>query len=349
MIVKNEESCLEDCLNSYKDAFDEIIVVDTGSTDSTKDIAHKFTNKVYDFSWVNDFSKARNFAFSLCNCDYIFSADADEILEPSELEKLLNLKKVIMPEVEIVTFLYKNDSNFNTSYNFKIEPRAKLYKRLRNFTWVSPIHETIRLEPLIFDSDISISHRPSSNHSKRDFDIYYKSLDTGIRFLDYAVCMFIKELFISGERSDFIKALPYLNKLARLQSYKDDTKKYIRVGLIKAYRINKDFDNFFKEVSLELCDNPCAETCLELAYYYEDKLDYEQAILWFINAANETTSIIDIHACTDRPRICLSKCYAKLANECIIANDEELASKYMDLSKEYADQAENVILPEIDT
>lgn len=79
LIVKNEESCLDRCLNSVKD-FDEIVVVDTGSTDKTKDIAKKYTDKVYDFKWCDDFSKARNFAADKCSGDWILSIDADHEL-----------------------------------------------------------------------------------------------------------------------------------------------------------------------------------------------------------------------------------------------------------------------------
>ena len=59
MIVKNEEKNLERCLSSYAPLMDEIIVVDTGSTDRTKEIAARFTEKIYDFEWINDFSKNR--------------------------------------------------------------------------------------------------------------------------------------------------------------------------------------------------------------------------------------------------------------------------------------------------
>lgn len=92
MIVKNEQSILERCLISYAGTYDELIIVDTGSTDSTKDIAHKYTDKVYDYKWCDDFAAARNYAFSLASCDYIFSADADEILDERNNQALKDLK-----------------------------------------------------------------------------------------------------------------------------------------------------------------------------------------------------------------------------------------------------------------
>ena len=81
MIVKNEQDILARCLDSYAGTYDELIIVDTGSTDNTKEIAAHYTDKIYDFEWINDFSAARNFAFSKAGCDYIFSADADEVLD----------------------------------------------------------------------------------------------------------------------------------------------------------------------------------------------------------------------------------------------------------------------------
>ena len=91
MITKNEEAFLPDCLHSVTPIADEIILVDTGSTDQTKDIATIFGARVYDFKWNDDFSNARNFSLSKANGDWIFVFDADEVLSPLDHEHLLKL------------------------------------------------------------------------------------------------------------------------------------------------------------------------------------------------------------------------------------------------------------------
>jgi len=90
MIVCNEEDNLSRCLKTVRDFSDEIIIVDTGSTDDTKQIARKFTDNVYDLKWeeedgLGNFSTARNYSISLATGDYIFWIDADEQLENGQL------------------------------------------------------------------------------------------------------------------------------------------------------------------------------------------------------------------------------------------------------------------------
>ncbi|MBF0508147.1 MAG: tetratricopeptide repeat protein [Deltaproteobacteria bacterium] len=95
MIVKNEEIMLPQCLASAKDVVDEIIVVDTGSTDRTPEIAASFGAKVYHHPWENDFSKMRNYSLSYATSDWILILDADERLEPDDHNKLRALTKLI--------------------------------------------------------------------------------------------------------------------------------------------------------------------------------------------------------------------------------------------------------------
>ncbi len=84
MIVKNEEQFLEKCLLSVKPIADEIILVDTGSTDNTKKIAQQFSAKIFDFSWNDDFAAARNESLKPATGDWILVLDADEVLNPDD-------------------------------------------------------------------------------------------------------------------------------------------------------------------------------------------------------------------------------------------------------------------------
>jgi glycosyltransferase involved in cell wall biosynthesis len=111
MIVKNEEQFLEKCLSSVKDYVDEIIVVDTGSTDSTVEIAGKFTDKIYFHPWENSFSIARNQALQYATGDWIFQIDADEELMPGSGEKLRQVTRSVIDEDIIYVKIFCSYSN----------------------------------------------------------------------------------------------------------------------------------------------------------------------------------------------------------------------------------------------
>lgn len=88
IIAKNEQKNIERCLKCLKSYMEEIIVVDTGSTDKTKAIASQYTEKVYDFPWINDFAVAKNFAISKATNPYVMIIDSDEFLESIDIKKL---------------------------------------------------------------------------------------------------------------------------------------------------------------------------------------------------------------------------------------------------------------------
>lgn len=90
MIVKNEEQNLKNCLSKVKTLVDEIIIVDTGSTDNTKTIALEFTDRVYDFQWCSDFSIARNFSISKATNHWVLVLDGDEFVENFNKQSILN-------------------------------------------------------------------------------------------------------------------------------------------------------------------------------------------------------------------------------------------------------------------
>jgi len=131
LIVKNEEKFLEQCLQSIKDLADEIIIVDTGSTDRTKEIAQRFTNKVYDFPWCNDFSAARNQSLKYAVGEWILVLDADETISQEDHHKIKEL--IINAAKEVSGFVLtqrnylqsENDLQFGSVSGMKIKGTAQ--------------------------------------------------------------------------------------------------------------------------------------------------------------------------------------------------------------------------------
>ena len=315
MIVKNEERVLARCLDSFAPLVDEIVIVDTGSSDGTKDIAAHYTDKIYDFSWIGDFAAARNFAFSKTSCDYIYSADADECIDEENAKKFLALKEAMDEQVEMVQMWYVNRHDLRTTDNFEKDLRPKLFKRLRNFVWIDPVHESVRLDPVVFDSDIEILHMPEGVHSGRDFGIFLNKLSQGEKLSKKLMHMYAQELFIAGADTDFTKAAPYFENLIYDARYGEDERMEVYCVLARAARIAKDVNVFFKWALKNISIKPCAEMCCELGRYYFEVRDYEEASVWFINAHQETEAILKADAAGKEPVRMLAECYERLAAE----------------------------------
>ncbi|GAA0755362.1 glycosyltransferase [Clostridium sartagoforme] len=107
MIVRDESKVLAKCLESIKDYNFEIVIVDTGSIDNTKEIARRYTKNVYDFKWCNDFSKAINFSISKANNKYVLVLAADEIVINLDKEQLG--KKILDRANEVGRINIKNE------------------------------------------------------------------------------------------------------------------------------------------------------------------------------------------------------------------------------------------------
>lgn len=142
LIVKNEEDMLRKCLESLRDGIDEIIIVDTGSTDKTKVIAKEFTDKVYDFEWNNDFSAARNFAASKGSGEWILAIDADECVEKDNIKDAIKEIKLDSGKyntyiVEIISFV--GEVGQSTTVN----KMARIYKNDGTVHFKGAIHEQL--------------------------------------------------------------------------------------------------------------------------------------------------------------------------------------------------------------
>ncbi|MBO5341785.1 MAG: glycosyltransferase family 2 protein [Lachnospiraceae bacterium] len=286
MIVKNEEKVLKRCLDSLQGLWDELIIVDTGSEDRTKEIAAAYTDKVFDFAWIDDFSAARNYAFSKAACDYVYSADADEYLDDTNRERFLQLKENLLPEIEVVQMWYVTPEEYNTTENFERQYRPKLYKRLRTPAWIDPIHEIVRMDPVVYDSDIEILHKPHDMHASRDFRVFRKHIEKGLKLSARLHTMYARELLMSGEKEDFALAAEYFRENKQEAGSLGDTQRYQEAlcVLAKAYRM-EGAEFVFLETALDgIATVPCSEICVELGIFYFDKKEYEKAASWFEKA-----------------------------------------------------------------
>ena len=145
VIVKNEENDLPIWLECTKKIADEVIVVDTGSTDKTVEVATKAGAKVFHFVWIDDFAAAKNYAIEQCSGDWILMLDADEYIKPEDYGQVRKIideydedKSVIGFACELIN-IDKNKQNAYISSMYQI----RLFRRMPNLRYVRAIHEML--------------------------------------------------------------------------------------------------------------------------------------------------------------------------------------------------------------
>lgn len=198
MIVKNEEEVIGRCLESVADLVDEIIIMDTGSTDNTKSIAGKFTEHIYDFPWIDDFAAARNAAFERASMDYILWLDADDVLEPKDRIKFTALKENLKGSVDSVTMEYHLafDEYGNVAFSLR---RNRLVKRSNKFRWIGAVHEYLEVWGELYHSDVAVTHKSLRHDSDRNLRIYEKRLSAGEEFSPRDLYYYANELLDHGQ------------------------------------------------------------------------------------------------------------------------------------------------------
>ncbi len=188
MIVKNEEARLGNILADIKGVVDEIVVIDTGSSDATVSIAREHGAKVGFFSWCNDFSAARNASISLATSDYLLWFDADDRLDPGEGRKLAALKKHLRPAKDRAYMLKINNVTSQTGDRLCFQVR--IFPNLPGLHFENRIHEQIapsieRAGIVIERVDILIRHTGyhaiDDTHVKfrRNLSILLEELEAG--------------------------------------------------------------------------------------------------------------------------------------------------------------------------
>lgn len=144
MIVKNEEQNIERALSWGKGIVSEQIVVDTGSTDRTVEIARQMGAKVYEFPWVNDFAAAKNYALDKAECEWIAFLDADEYFPPEDAGKLLDYVKKLHDTqyVNLMTGLVNLDRRGNI---LSVITQCRIFRNLPRLRYEGKIHEHLAM------------------------------------------------------------------------------------------------------------------------------------------------------------------------------------------------------------
>jgi len=326
MIVKNEEKVLERCLDCVQKFADEIIIVDTGSRDKTREIAQKYTTKVYDFVWCDDFSKARNFSFSFATCEYIMWLDADDFIDQQNCDKIIKLKNELNTAVppDCVMAKYITSPPPREFYYY----RERLLRRVCGFVWHEPVHEVITPMGKIVYSDLEILHKKEPKpYSKRNLNIYKKLLNSGTPLSPRAKYYYARELYYNGI---FHKAIRVFDEFLRDDGGWIENK--IDATIIKAscyMRIGKPDKARASLMQSFNFSAPRAKIICLLAELLMQQKSYSTVVDWLkiaLTLPNETSGWLEPDFHNYRPYLDLSICYYYL-------NNLTLARTYHNLAK----------------
>lgn len=217
MIVKNEEENLRRLLPLLKDVIDELIIIDTGSTDNTKEVALEYTTNVYDFPWCDDFSAARNESLKYATKDYILWMDADDIISKQDIARLkFHLQK--NPNTAVfVTLIDRRPNKEFQSIQLRVFPNVKGVK------FVGKVHEQVSFS--IEDLGIKYSHcavpiihlgynSEENVHKKLERNILILEKEISSNSNDFLSNLHLAKTYLGVGKID--KAVPYSKKALEL-------------------------------------------------------------------------------------------------------------------------------------
>lgn len=317
MIVKNEEAVLPRILEQMKKIADEIIIVDTGSTDNTRALASAYNCQIFDFIWQDDFSAARNFAISKASMDYWMWLDADDVITDANQEKLLNLKAHLDPNTDMVMMKYATGFNAQGQSIFSYY-RERLLKNGRGFLWEGKVHESVTPRGNIIHVPIEIEHRKLSvSDPDRNLNIYRGMLARGEYLEPRHQFYYGRELYTHGQ---------YAQAAAILSHFLEDPSGWKENKIEACLQLSDCYNRlgFFEQgrkilFSSFLYDTPRAEICCEIGRLLLADQRYGEAAHWYEQALacqpDETSGAFIQSDCYDfLPCIQLCVCYDRLGD-----------------------------------
>ena len=200
MIVKNEEARLGRCLESVRDAVDEIVILDTGSTDATKAVAARYTDKIYDYVWQDDFSDARNRSFSYATKPFILWLDADDVLDEEPARRLSALRAELHDGVDAVMLPYHYAFGPDGKPSLVFE-RERIVRRAAGFSFSGVVHEVMAVGGHVIRRAIPVRHtgRHGEQSNRRNLAIYEAWMARGRAMSARDRYYYARELMSAGE------------------------------------------------------------------------------------------------------------------------------------------------------
>ena len=199
MILRDEEAVLGRCLDSVARHVDQIILVDTGSRDRTKEIGAAYGAQIYDFPWQDDFAAARNFAYARAGMDYQLWLDADDLVPPDTAAALRTLAD---GEADLVMLPYRTGFDAAGRCSFWCW-RERLTRRAAGFRWQGAVHECIIPAGRVVKADFPIDHRPGEKpRSDRNLGILQRQLERDGTLPPRARYYYGRELLEHGRTED---------------------------------------------------------------------------------------------------------------------------------------------------
>ncbi len=331
MIVKNEEDVLERCLKSVTDLVDEIILVDTGSTDRTREIAARFTDQVFDFPWQDDFSAARNESFSHASMDYCMWLDADDILLEADQKAFLALKETLEPTVSVVMAPYHTgfDESGHVTFSYY---RERLIKNRAGMVWAGAVHEAVSPAGKIQYADFAVTHRKvHPSDPDRNLRIYQAQLAAGKELDPRQQFYYGRELYYHRRWKEALEVFEQFLKEGR-----GWVENNIDACCHCAYchrELGHDQAALTALFRSFLYDRPRAEICCEIGLWFFQREQYQQAAYWYALALtcsrdDRRGGFVSPDCYGYLPCIQLCVCYSRLGDQKRAEAFNELAATY---------------------
>jgi len=332
MIVRDEEEVLARCLDSVRDLVDEIVIVDTGSKDATKDIAARYTDRIYDKEWTDHFADARNYSFSLATMDYVMWLDADDYFKEKDRQKLKELKRGLDPEVDSVVMEYH--LAFDAYGNpLAMSRRNRIVKRSKQFRWHNPVHEYLLVEGNYFLTDIAVSHGRVHENVGRNLRILERVAEKEGELSGRDVFYYANEL-ADAER--------FAEAAEQYRRFLDQPVEYFEDNLTACARLSACyhqlglFDLKLTALLQALAyETPRADFCCSIAQCFYEKDQFEKAIYWFKLALSQERppdnhfGVLNLICWTWLPHFQLCICYGMTGELELAYEQNEKALAYL--------------------